>query len=260
MRIPPPVSFGILFDEPVLFMTIVCTLALHWVFLQLFTVPPLLEVFGAWNEPGRMAALQRVAVGVYSEKRFMIDGWNVQALSVGFPAAGGVAGVKVLHAGIRPYTETQAGLMYGLRLGKSWMAAAGLGLGGGGAVAELGTVWETGKRCRIGMQCRMGASGAGYGGVSLVFGVGSPVEVELAAGKAAGYAISGRAQVLYKPMERFLLVGGYAAGPLFPYAGVGWAVGWWKMGIVGRWHPYLGVSPGIMVGWNGKEKDVRGGN
>jgi hypothetical protein len=236
-------------------MIIVCSLALKWVLLQLFPIPPLLEVFGTWNEPGRLAALRRASVGVYSEKRFMIEGWNVHALAVAFPAGGGVAGVKVLHAGIRPYAETQASMMYGLRLGKSVMAAAGFGLGGGKAAAEWGTVWETGRRCRIGMQCRMGASGAEYGGVSVTFGPEGPVEIELAAGKAAGQAVYGRAQVLYRPVDRLLLVGGYAAGPLFPYAGVGWMAGWWKMGVVGRWHPYLGISPGILIGWNGKGRD-----
>lgn len=236
-------------------MTIVCQLALHWVLLQLFTIPPLLEVFDAWNEPGRLAAMRGASVGVYTEKRFMIEGWNIHALAAAFPLAGGVAGMRVLHAGVRPHAETRMQLLYGMRLGKTLLATAGLGYGKAGPEAELGSVWETGKSCRLGVQCRMGAAGAGYGGVSLTLAAGVPVEVELAVGKESGYPVSGRVQVTYRPVERFLLMGGYAAGPLFPYCGAGWTAGWWKMGIVGRWHPYLGVSPGIMIGWKNAGRD-----
>lgn len=234
-------------------MTIVCQLTLHWVFLQLFTIPPIWEAFNAWNEPGRLAALRRAAAGVYSEQRFLIDGWRVHALSAAIPAGGGVAGVRVLHAGVRRYADTRVHVLYGLRMGKAVLASGGLGYGKDGPEAEMGSVWDVGKSCRLGVQLRMGAGGAGYGGISLTYGVGLPVELELAAGKEAGYPLSGRVQLMYRPVERFVLMGGYAAGPLLPYCGVGWAAGWWKMGIIGRWHPYLGVSPGIMIGWNGRD-------
>lgn len=230
-------------------MNIVCALALHGVLLQVFSIPSLLDVFAVWNEPGRLAALRGASVGVYSEKRFLIDGWSVHALSAGFPAMGGVAGLRVWHAGVRPYAETRAQLSYGLRMGPSVLVSAGVGMGDGRPEAEVGTVWEAGKRYRIGLQCRLGAAGAGYGGVSLTWGSGAPVELQFAAGKASGQPVAARVQVSYRPVDRFVLVGGYAAGPLFPYCGAGWAAGRWNMGVVGRWHPYLGMSPGIMIGW-----------
>ncbi|WP_341838002.1 hypothetical protein WJU16_09080 [Chitinophaga pollutisoli] len=55
-------------------MTIVCQLALHWVFLQLFTIPPIWEAFNAWNEPGRLAALRRTAAGGIQNSDFLSTG------------------------------------------------------------------------------------------------------------------------------------------------------------------------------------------
>ncbi len=124
-------------------------------------------------------------------------------------------------------------LAYGMRLGKSLLASAGVGYDRGYPEAELGTVWETGKHCWLGLQCRMGGAGIGYGGASLTWKPGAPVVLELAAGKPAGQPLTGRLQLIYRPVERFTLIGGYAAGPLFPYCAVGWITGGWNMGWSG---------------------------
>lgn len=236
-------------------MTIVCKLTLHWVFLQLFTIPPLTAAFDIWNEPGSLAAQRHVVAGVYTEKRFMIDGWNIHALSAAIPVGSGVAGLQVLQEGVSPYVQTHFNLMYGLRLGKSLRMAAGLGYGKGRPEATVGSVWETGKHCRLGLQFRMGGAGLGYGGASLTFQLGQPAELELAGGKEARQPLTGRLQLRYRPVDRFLLLGGYAVGPLFPYFGAGWGMGKWDIGVMGRWHPYLGISPAIMVGWKDRKSD-----
>ncbi|WP_123864624.1 hypothetical protein [Chitinophaga barathri] len=236
-------------------IVIVCQLCLQLLVVQAPRIPvngSFSEVFSVFQNPARLVSLQHVTAGLYTERRFMLRELSMHALALGMPLAGGVMGVKLWQLGYRYYREQLFGLGYALPLGKRLRAAAGFNYRRGGVGGELGVDWLLTPQLNMGVHLYHPGSDDAASMVMLGYKASEQVMMEAAFRKDVSMPLSVRVQCTYWPVKRFLVLGGWATQPVYQYAGIGYGVEKWRIGVTGSFHHTLGITPGISLVW-GKE-------
>ena len=75
------------------------------------------DVFSFNNNQASLAQMKGAAVGVYGERRFMLNELGLYQLAIAVPTNSGNFGVKVGYFGFSDYNESQMGLAYARKLG-----------------------------------------------------------------------------------------------------------------------------------------------
>jgi len=85
------------------------------------------DQWSVFNNEAGLAWCKRFSVGTYVENRFLLKELSLKALAVTIPAGRGAFGVSFLHFGFTLYSEMNAGIAYGIRLGNSFSAGVRIG-------------------------------------------------------------------------------------------------------------------------------------
>ncbi|SDL35108.1 hypothetical protein SAMN05421823_105273 [Catalinimonas alkaloidigena] len=96
------------------------------------------DTWSLFNNVGGLAGLDKPSVGLFFERRFATNAFNVGALAVAFPGQRwGAAGLSFRRFGTDLYNEQRLGLAYGHKLGEVTLGAQAEYLQT--AIAEVGT-------------------------------------------------------------------------------------------------------------------------
>lgn len=246
-------------------LTIVCSLCA----LLLLAQPPRLpsigvyslkftEVFAADRNPAALTGIKKYTAGVYAERRFMLKEMSGYALNAALPVASGTIGLRMKQFGFSLYKEQMFGVGYALPLGKKLSTGIYLNYNmqsapqfrQAGMIAECGVRWQIAERIGLGINV---FNPAGKGLNLYTMGIGytpSPqLLIEAECRKEEGKPLSTLVDVVYRPLQRFWLLGGFATQPVYQFAGLGFVLRNMRIGVTGSRHQLLGFTPGIMVTW-----------
>jgi hypothetical protein len=213
------------------------------------------EVFAADRNAAALAGIKKYTAGVYAERRFMLKEMNGYALNAALPVASGTIGVRLKQFGFSLYKEQMFGVGYALPLGKKLSTGIHLNyhmqrapqFREAGMMAECGILWQIAERVGLGVNV------AGKGLKLYTMGIGyapsSQFLIEAECRKEEGKPLSTLIDAIYRPLQRFWLVGGFAAQPVYQFAGVGFVLRNMRIAVTGSRHQLLGFTPGITVTW-----------
>ena len=75
------------------------------------------DVFSFSSNQAALAQIRNPAIGVYGEKRFLLDAANMYSAVVVLPTKQGNFGIQVDYFGFKNYNESQIGFAYARNLG-----------------------------------------------------------------------------------------------------------------------------------------------
>ena len=216
------------------------------------------EVFAGDRNPAALAGIKKYTAGVYAERRFMLKEMSGYALNAALPIASGTIGVRLKQFGFNLYKEQMLGVGYALPLGKKLSTGIHLNYSmqrapqfrEAGMIAECGVLWQIAERVGLGINV---FNPAGKGLKLYTMGIGytpsSQLLIEAECRKEEGKTLSTLVDAVYRPMQRFWLLGGFATQPVYQFAGLGFVLRKMRIGVTGSRHQLLGFTPGIMVTW-----------
>jgi len=216
------------------------------------------EVFAAERNPAALAGIKKITAGIYAERRFMLKEMSGYALNGALPVASGTIGLRVKQFGFSLYKAQSFGIGYALPLGKKVSAGVQLNynmqrapqFNESGVTAECGVLWQIAERAGIGVNM-VNPSGKGLKLYSMGIGYNPSPQLLLEAEcrKEEGKPLSTIVDAVYRPLQRFWLLGGFATQPVYQFAGLGFLLRSMRIAITGSRHQLLGFTPGIAVTW-----------
>ncbi|MFT3677022.1 MAG: hypothetical protein QM781_14095 [Chitinophagaceae bacterium] len=244
-----------------------------WMSLDAYSDSLLLSVPTAATNPGVLARQQVIAFHFVGEQRFMLPGLSRFQAGAAVPSSMGGWGLMADHEGFERYTRLSAGVAYahtlftGLHLGAAfnYTTVRYAGIGSASAVSMgMGILVRFSEQLRVGFHFHDAA------GLRLSAAPGRPVSTVYAAG--LGWNISSllslslefvkqeyglvqfNAGLVYKPVQRVQVRLGVTDGIQNFFAGAGLLLKTIRIELVNNFHPYLGSSPALRIGWVGKNK------
>ncbi len=223
------------------------------------------DVFSFLNNQAALAQTKDVAVGVYGEKRFLLNATSMYAAALAIPSKMGNFGVSMKYAGYKSFNENQIGLAYGRSLGSkvdlgiqfnyygykvpSYTSANAVDF-------EIGAIVHLTDQLNAGIHVYnpVGGNfsktdekltsaykiGLGYD-VSEQFFIGAEVV------KEEDYPVNLNAGIQYQFVKQFFVRAGVSSATSTGYAGVGLSWNNLRLDISGSYHPQLGLSPGLLL-------------
>ena len=230
---------------------------------------------GALSFTGNQAALASVknaGVGVYAERRFLLNETSVYTLAGSLPTALGNFGLQVNYAGFKDFNENKIGLAYARKLGRAVDVGVQFNYYSYRVPAysnastinfEIGAMIHVTTKLNVGMHV--------YSPVGGKLGKNSDEKLASVYKMGLGYDASDRffisseiikeedkpinviAGFQYSFAKQFFAKAGFISESSAAYAGAGVA---WKnlqLDISSSYHPQLGFSPGILLIMNFKK-------
>lgn len=212
---------------------------------------------------------------MYGERRFFLQELSLFEAAVALPAGSGNFGWSASYLGNMAYNESSIGLAYGRKLGS--VADAGVRFnyqsvkvqGYGSATSinfEGGLLLHLSEQLCAGMQvynptsARLGKYEEEKLPSIYTFGFGYEaskqflISAELQ--KVQAQPVSVNAGMQYGLGQQLYARGGFSSGSSTFYLGLGVFVKGIRLDATASVHPQLGVTPGLMLLYNGKEKQL----
>ncbi|UAY51738.1 PorV/PorQ family protein [Ferruginibacter albus] len=235
------------------------------------------DVFSFTNNQAALAQQKDVSVGVYGERRFMLQETSVYTAAAAFATSKGNFGIDLKYAGFSDYNENQLGVAYARSLGKNldvgiqfnYYGYSITSYGSNSAINfEAGAIAHLTDQLNAGIHIYNPVGGSFSKGDEKLtsaysFGLGyepsNQFYISMEAVKEEGYPINVNSGVQYQFDKIFFARAGISSGTSSYYAGAG--VGWsnYRLDVSCSFHPQLGLSPGLLFIANfGKKKDEKG--
>ncbi len=248
-------------------------LSSRWMSLDAYSDSLLLPVPTAATNPGVLARQQVIAFHFVGEQRFMLSGLSRFQAGGVVPSSIGGWGLMADHERFDRYSRLSAGLAYARTLFNSLQLGASFnyttvryaGIGSVSAVSMgMGVLFRFSEQLRVGFHFHDAA------GLRLSASPGRPVSTIYAAG--LGWNISPllslslelikqeyglvqfNAGLVYKPTQQIQVRLGVSDGIQNFFAGAGLLLRTIRIELVNNFHPYLGNSPALRIGWVAKSK------
>lgn len=230
----------------------------------------------SFSFPANQAALgniSRTSAGAYAEQKYGLKTLSYYMATAAMPVNRGGIGIAMQYAGYGDFNESQVGLAYGRNLGRvslgiqfnyNMMHVAGYGNDAAIGV-EVGTQWQVTTAVVTGFHVINPAGGyfRHHSGEKLAsvyqFGAGYEVSeqlffcMELTKEENQPLNVQAGLQYILVP-DRLFVRTGLTTATTSPYAGVGWQWKNCRADVCVRYHPQLGLSPGLLLLFYGKQK------
>lgn len=225
------------------------------------------DVFSFSANQASLAQLKNTSVGVYGERRFMLNDLNHFSAAVGLPTHSGNFGLKGNYFGSGDYNETTVGLAYGMKLGQKLDIGAQFnyhgisissGYGNASAISfELGSVLHISERLHAGLHVsnpvggKFGKNDEEKLSSVYAFGVGyeasSQFFVSAEIEKEEDRDINVNAGLQYKLIPQLLVRAGMLTATSQAWFGVGLKLKSFRLDMTASYHPQLGITPGLLL-------------
>lgn len=230
------------------------------------------------NDPvsftGNQAALaqsKNAGIGVYGERRFMLNETSVYTLAASLPTRLGNFGVQLNYAGFKNFNENKFGLAYARKLGKLIDVGVQFNYYGyripsyGNASAinfEIGAMLHLTDKLNAGIHVYNPVGGkladeekiASAYKVGLGYDASERFFISSEVIKEEDKAVNVIAGLQYRFAKQFFAKAGFISESTTAYAGAGLAWKNLRLDISSSYHPQLGFSPGILLIMNFKSR------
>jgi hypothetical protein len=231
------------------------------------------DVFSFIANQASLAQLKNMSAGFYGERRFLLSELNYYSAAIGLPTPSGNFGLQLGYFGFSDYNETQIGLAYGRKLGTKVDIGVqfdynSLQISGYGKTSalnfQLGTVLHLSERIHAGFHAYNPVGGK-FGNdkqekLASVYTIGWGYEasdkffISTEIQKEENRPVNVNAGFQYKFLPQLSIRAGVATATSVVYVGVGLQLRSFRVDITTSHHPQLGISPGLLLVFNGKSK------
>ena len=213
-----------------------------------------------------LAKIKQPGVGLFGERRFLLDATSSYAVATAVPTKLGNIGVVLNYSGFKNFNENKIGLAYGKSLGAridvgiqfNYYSYRIPGYNGASAVNfEAGAIMHFTEKLNGGIHVynpvagKLGKSGEEKLAGTYKFGLGYDA--------SGNFFVSGEivkeedkpvdviAGIQYHFDKQFFVRAGFMSESSTAFAGAG--IGWknLRLDVAGSYHPQLGFSPGILL-------------
>ena len=231
------------------------------------------DVFSFSSNQAALAQIKNPAIGVYGERRFMLDATNMYSAVAALPTKQGNFGIQADYFGFRNYNESQIGVAYARSLGKlldigikfnyysfripAYQNSSSINF-------EIGAILHLTARLNAGIHFYNPVGGnlskTNNEKLSSIYKFGFGYEASenflMSAEiiKEEDLPVNVNAGVQYNFLKQFFARAGIASENESPYAGAGVSWNSIRLDISASYHPQLGFSPGLMLIVNFKSK------
>jgi hypothetical protein len=217
--------------------------------------------------------LSRTSAGFYAEQKYGLKALSTYMATAAIPVNRGGIGVAMQYSGFSDFNESQVGIAYGKNLGRvsigiqcnyNMMHIAGYG--NDGAVGfEIGSQWQISPTLVTGMHIvnPVGGRFRNHSNEKLAavyqFGAGYEVSKQLFMSaeltKEEDRPVNVQAGLQYMAVpDRLFVRTGITTATTSPYIGMGWQWKNCRADVSVRYHPQLGLTPGLLLLFYGKQK------
>jgi hypothetical protein len=217
--------------------------------------------------------LKSYALGIYSERRFLIKELSQFTIAVGYAGKIGGFGLMAKYFGYSDFNQSQLGIAYGKNLGKidlgvqfnyrmitiSQYGKANV------LTCEMGMIWHLTDNVHAGLAIsnpfggkigengneklsRSFTSGFGYEASEQVF-----ISTEII--KEEDRPVNVKAGLQYVFAGKFFIRVGIATVATQPFAGAGWRWKNFRIDVFTTYHPQLGYTPGLLLIYQGNSNE-----
>jgi hypothetical protein len=233
------------------------------------------DAFSFTSNQAALAQMKSPAIGVYGERRFLLDATNMYSAVFVLPTSQGNFGVQADYFGFKNYNESQLGIAYARNVGglidigikfnyysfriPSYQSSSAVNFEIG-AIAHLTDKLNAGVHFYNPVGGELSKTNNEKLGSIYKFGIGyEPSENFLVSAeivKQEDLPVNINAGVQYNFLKQFFARVGIASENESPYAGAGICWSNIRLDVSASYHPQLGFSPGLMVIVNFKTKEV----
>ena len=231
------------------------------------------DVFSCTDNQAALSQIKNISLGFYGEKRFLLDGLNMLSAIVAMPTASGNFALQMDYFGFSNYNESQIGVAYARSVGKKFDVGAKFNYYSIRIPAyrkastvdfEIGGIAHITDKLNIGIHASNPVGGNFSGGdnekLSSIYklGIGYDasesffVTAELI--KEEDQQLNINAGFQYNFIKRFFVRAGLATELNSYYAGAGITWENIRLDVNASYHYPLGLTPGLMLIVNFKEK------
>lgn len=231
------------------------------------------DVFSFTANQASLAQVKNIAAGVYGERRFLLNELNNYTGVVAVPTSSGNFGLKANYSGFSDYNESAVGLAYGRKLGAKVDIGAQFnyhgiriaGYGNASAISfELGTILHISEKLHAGVHASNPVGGK-FGKdqqekLSSVYSLGLGYDasekflVNVEIEKEEDQPVNVNAGLQYKFLPQLLARAGVSSATSSAWLGLGLTLKSFRVDVTASYHPQLGVTPGILLLFNFKDK------
>jgi hypothetical protein len=225
--------------------------------------------FSFTSNQAALATFQKPALGIYGEKKFMLQELAFCAASAAMPTNSGNFGFSAMRFGSSDYNETEAGLAYGRMLSDKVAIGAQFNYrsfkinsyGSTGAMSiEAGAIFQCSDELRCGFHLYKPAKNingkegtlklASVYEIGIGYDASNQLFLSAIAHKVEGQGIQATASLQYAFTKRLLCKAGLSSGSSSFYFGTGVALKDFQIDAITSFHQYLGFSPGIQFSYH----------
>lgn len=225
-----------------------------------------IDIFSINSNQASLAGLKVSGMGVYGERRFMLNETNLYSMALALVTTKGNFAVQADYFGFKNYNESQIGLAYGRQLGTkvdigvkfNYYSFRIPGYGNASTVNfEAGIIAHLTEKVHAGVHVYNPVGGKFFKaqdeelGSAYTFGIGYEasekflVTTEII--KEEDIPVNVIAGMQYNFNKQFFVRGGVYSESTNTYAGVGIAWKTFRLDVSGSYHPKLGFSPGVLL-------------
>jgi hypothetical protein len=233
------------------------------------------DVFSFISNQASLAQIKNAAVGIYSERRFLLSELNYYGAAFTLPTQSGNFGINAGYFGFSNYNESQIGLAYARKLGNKldvgvqfdYNSIRIAGYGNATAVNfQIGAIMHLSEKLHAGVHV--------YNPIGGKFGKDRREKLAAAYKAGMGYEASDKffvsaeiqkienlpvnvlAGMQYKFLPQLMARVGINTETSVAYMGVGLQLKSFRLDVTASRHPQLGISPGLLLMYNFKAKQV----
>ncbi|HEY0355300.1 MAG TPA: hypothetical protein VGC29_03800 [Flavisolibacter sp.] len=224
-----------------------------------------------WGQAAALGAIQNFSAGLYGEQRFMLRELSRYQFKLALPVTGGGFGLDALYSGNSSFHSSGLGLAYGKKMGKldaglqfNYHRLATTGYGSASYVSvDAGAILQVNDQFRTGLQIHYPANGSLNKSIeraAIIYTTGFGYQVSdkfFAAAeirKTENLPVQVHAGLQYSFDQKVFALLGIESGSSSFYFGGGFLLDRFRIDVTASLHPYLGITPGMMIVFNQPQK------
>ncbi len=227
----------------------------------------IVDMWSVFNNQAGIAFLEHPSIGLHHENRFFSPDLNFSALGFVYPIKPGTFGLSVKRLGFTEFSQTKAGLAYGMKLAPRFSAGVQINMhnvnvsGGYGQTSafsvEAGLYYTPSKNLSIGVHVVNPSRSKIYDderiptifNLGLAYKLGEKVLLTAAAEKNLDTDPNFKAGLEYSPINNLFFRTGFATNPSLLCFGLGYNYKGLQFDFAFSKHQYLGYTPQISLSY-----------